>query len=385
MAFLGNDAVNRVNLHSGIQALAQAGGGIFFLVYLLRAGVSIPHALLAQAAIHVGRLMLRPIILPLAKRWGIKRILVIGSLLMACQYPLVAQVHGVGSGLFVYCAIAALGDVFYWPSYNAYFAAIGDAEHRGHQVSAREALVALVGIVAPLLGGWALVAFGPHETFSAFGAVQVLATLPLIGAPNVAVAREAPGAYRAAGLGTMLAACDGWFDAWFIFVWQIALFVLLGKSFAAYGGAMALAALAGAACGLLLGRHVDAGHGRRAVAIAYSCLTAVVIVRALSGDHVWLAVIANAMGAFAMTLISPTLGAAIYNLAKASPCPMRYLITTEAGWDCGAITACCLAALLASAGASLPLTILLAIPALAIAAMLLRRYYGGREGATAVT
>ena len=45
MAFLRNDAVNRVNLHYGIQALAQGAGGIFFLVFLLRAGVSIPVAL----------------------------------------------------------------------------------------------------------------------------------------------------------------------------------------------------------------------------------------------------------------------------------------------------------------------------------------------------
>ena len=29
MAFLRNDAINRVNLHSGIQALAQGAGAVF--------------------------------------------------------------------------------------------------------------------------------------------------------------------------------------------------------------------------------------------------------------------------------------------------------------------------------------------------------------------
>jgi hypothetical protein len=48
MAFLRNDAVNRVNLHSGIQALAHGAGAIFFLVFLLRAGISVPAALVAQ-------------------------------------------------------------------------------------------------------------------------------------------------------------------------------------------------------------------------------------------------------------------------------------------------------------------------------------------------
>ena len=54
MAFLRNDAVKRVNLHSGIQALAQGAGGIFFLVFLLQAGVSVPAALCALAAIGRG-------------------------------------------------------------------------------------------------------------------------------------------------------------------------------------------------------------------------------------------------------------------------------------------------------------------------------------------
>ena len=187
---------------------------------------------------------------------------------MALQYPLLAEVQGVDGALVALCIVSAIGDIFYWPSYHAYFAAIGDAEHRGHQIGAREALVAVVGIVAPLLGAWALVTVGPRWMFAAIGLVQAAAAIPLIGAPDVAVKRQAPGAFRAARLGAVLIAVDGWFDGCFIFVWQIALFVSLGESIAAYGGAMALAGLVGAVCGLLLGRHIDAGHGRRAVLIA---------------------------------------------------------------------------------------------------------------------
>ena len=98
-------------------------------------------------------------------------------------------------------------------------------------------------------------------------------------------------------------------------------FVSLGESFSAYGGAMALAALVGAACGLLLGRHIDAGHGRRAVVIAYAVATAVVLLRAASFGSPWLAVAANALGALVLSLMLPTAATATYNLAKASPCP----------------------------------------------------------------
>jgi DHA1 family inner membrane transport protein len=382
MAFFRNDAVNRVNLHSGVHALAQAGGGVFFLVFLLRAGVSIPVALLAQAAIMAGRFALRPLILPLAKRWGIKPLVIAGTLVLALQYPILAEVRGVGATLLALCVVTAIGEILYWPSYNAYFAAVGDAEHRGHQISAREALVAVVGIIAPLMGAWALVTMGPRPMFAAVGLIQALSALPLIGAPNVAVKASAPGAFRAARLGVALSASDGWFDAWFIVVWQIALFVSLGQSLSAYGGAMALAALVGAVLGLLLGRHVDAGHGRRAVAIAYTVVAGVVLMRAASFGSPWLAVAANALGPLMFALLSPALGTANYNLAKASPCPIRFLIAAEAGWDTGCFTACLVGAGLAALGVPLALTLLLALPAALAQALLLRGYYG-RIGAVA--
>jgi DHA1 family inner membrane transport protein len=236
--------------------------------------------------------------------------------------------------------------------------------------------VSVVSIAAPLLGTWALVTLGPRPMFAAVGLIKALAVVPLIGAPNVAVKASAPGAFRAARLGVILAAADGWLDAWFILVWQIALFVSLGESISAYGGAMALAAIVGAGCGLILGRHIDRGHGRRAVVIAYTVASAIVLMRALSFDSAWLAVTANALGALVGPLILPAQSTAGYNLAKASPCPMRFIIATEAGWDVGCASACLLAAALAAAGVSLSITILLALPALAVLAYLLRRYFG---------
>ena len=375
MAFFGNDAVNRVNLHTSIQAIAQAGGGVFFVVFLIQAGLSVPQALMAVAAIQLGRFVLRPAILPLAKRWGLRPLLIAGTLGMALQYQVLAQVHGVGWELLALCVIAALGDVLYWPTYHAYFAAIGDAEHRGHQVSIRDAMVSVIGIAAPLLGAWALVTLGPGPMFATVGAIQMLSALPLLGAPNLSVKAEAPGVLRTARLAIALCTLEGWFDIWFLFVWQIALFLSLGQSLSAFGGAMALAALVGSVAGLLLGRHVDAGHGRRAVMIVAVVATMVVGLRATSLGAPWLAVAANALGPIVYSLRSPVSGAPIYNLMKASPCPIRFAIATEAGWDIGSGAACLTGAALYSAKVSLSLSILLALPALGLSTWLLRRYY----------
>ena len=79
MAFLRNRSINWINLHTGIQALAQGMGGLFVLVFLLRAGVSIPASLCAMALIFVGRFGIRPLVIASARRFGLKPLVIAGS------------------------------------------------------------------------------------------------------------------------------------------------------------------------------------------------------------------------------------------------------------------------------------------------------------------
>ena len=146
MAFLANKTVNRLHLHSAIFVLASSGGGVFFGVFLLKAGVPIPAVLTTFALINLGRFCLRPLVLVAAKRVGLRALVIFGTLALALQYPVLAQVHGVGPALLLLCIVATLGETFYWTAYHTYYGQVGDAEHRGHQTSAREAVSALVGI-----------------------------------------------------------------------------------------------------------------------------------------------------------------------------------------------------------------------------------------------
>ncbi|MGH7023038.1 MAG: hypothetical protein ACREEB_05525 [Caulobacteraceae bacterium] len=375
MAFLANDAVNRVNLHYGVQALAQASGGAFYLVFLLRAGLTVPQTFVVMAAILGGRLCFRPILVPLAKRFGLKAMLIAGAICMGLQYPVLGQVRGVGPALWVLIAVAALGDLLYWPSFHAYFATVGDARHRGHQVGAREALAAVAGVIAPLLGALALMTLGPGLTFAAVGLVQALSAIPLFGAPRVPVSPAAPGAYRAGRTVALFNATDGWFDASLISAWQMALYITLKDSIPAYGGAMALAGLAGAACGLFIGPRIDAGRGRSAVLAAYALGAGILITRAASLGAPWLAVGANALGALLIPILSPTVGGAVYNHVAASPCALRFQVVSEAGWDVGYIGACLIAAAMTALGGGLSATILLGLPAVGAGAVVLWRLY----------
>lgn len=380
MSFFGNDAINRVNLHSGVQALAQGAGGVFVLVFLLRAGVSPPLVLCAMAAMNAGRFVLRPLVLPLARRFGLRATLVLGTVLEAATFPILPLVQGVDLAFAAVIVVGPVGSVLYWTSYHAYFASLGDDEHRGGQVGAREALTALVGIAAPLLGAWALAWGGAWFAFLGVTVIQVLAAWPLLGAPQVAVAPEAAGGERVSRLAMGLMACDGIFAGGYYYIWQMALFVSLGESFTAYGGAMALAALAGAVFSLAIGRHIDAGGGRTAALIAFVVMVGVLILRAVSVGSPWLAVTANALGALVEALWIPALMAPLYNMAKASPCPLRFNVATEAGWDLGCAGACLVGAAMMALGHSFAAPMLVGLIGAVAAFALLWRNYASRSG-----
>jgi hypothetical protein len=168
---------------------------------------------------------------------------------------------------------------------------------------------------------------------------------------------------------------DGWIAAGYYFLWQIVLFLSLGESFVAFGGALALAALVGAVAGLFLGRLIDAGHGERAVVYAIGTLVITTLLRALAPGHAFIAVIANALGALVVCLYIPTLMTAVYNQAKRSPCTLRFHVATEGAWDVGGAAGLLLSALLAATGAPLTVALLLPLIGAALLFVELRRYY----------
>jgi len=65
----------------------------------------------------------------------------------------------------------------------------------------------------------------------------------------------------------------------------------------------------------------------------------------------------------------------IYNQAKSSPCPLRFHVATEGGWDLGCAAGCLTAALLSLTGAPLSIGILLSLAGVIPLFVLLQRHY----------
>ncbi len=375
MAFFRNRDVNLLNLHYALHTMAIAGGGAFFVVYLVKAGVSPPAALASMALVLIGRFLVRPFLVGLAVRFGLRTLVAAGTVLTALQYPLVAEVNGIGVTLAVLVALTAIGDTVYWTSYHAYFASLGDNEHRGHQVGARESIAALISVVSPIVTGWLLADVGPRAAFGVSGVVALASAVPLFFAPVVTVQRAAVSPWRAARRGILLFAADGWMAASYLFVWQIALFKSLDESFMAYGGALAVAAVVAAIAGPLLGRLIDGGQGRHAVLLAASVFASVIMARAYASGNSALAIAANAAGALVMALYVPTLMTAVYTEAKNSSCVLRYHVAVEGGWDIGGALGLLTAALMLHLGAPYWACIALALAGIVLNVVALRGYY----------
>jgi hypothetical protein len=387
MTFFANRAVNRLVIHAALSELAFCLSGVFSAVFLLRAGLSVPEIFLLFGAIMVLRFVLRPLVLVAAPAIGLRRSLILGTVLQGAQYPVLALVHGVAPALVVYCAIAALGQVFYWTTFHAFFSALGDSELRGSQVAERQMLGTLAHVLGPAAGGVMLAALGPWPAFLTAFAIEMIAVVPLLYVAEPAVARDAPaGAYAAAKNGFWLFLSDSWIFNSSATAWSIVMFRALTARYDAYGGLLAAGALAGAVSGMLFGRFIDRGHAPRLAWVNGAILIGSLIVKAVCGEDA-LSVIAVALGTTIVGgLYIPSLMTAIYNEAKLAECPLRFQFAIEGGWDVGGALACLTSAAVCAAGLPLQIVILLALPAALWQVRLLLGSYatlGARQAAPA--
>jgi len=376
MTRLPNPNIGRLAIHSTLNQLAWGFSGIFFSVFLLRAGVQPAAVFVAIAGTLVLRFALRPLVLFVAPITGPRRMLILGTLLAALKYPVLALVRGPGPELLLFCIIAAVGEIFYWTCYHAFFAALGDSERRGSQLGARQVLCAIAGIIGPAAGGAMLVKFGPGTAFGMAAAIEVAATLPLfkVTEPRF-LSKASSAAYESAKVGTRLFFADGWITASSMFAWDMIAFRALDARYDAFGGMLAAAALVGALGGVLIGRWMDAGQARRIVWVNAAVAAGILVLKSLCGGHPITVVTATTVAALLSGLYIPSFMTAVYNDAKASPCPLRFHFAAEGAWDAGGSLACILAAAACIAHLPLEAIILMALPGVALQVHLLNRRY----------
>ena len=381
MRQLGDHGVTRLAAHTILHQLAFGICGAFSAVFLLRTGLTPAQIFLTLTVMLAVRFACRPLVLVLAPLLGLRALLMVGTCLSAIQYPLLARVQGVDAALLLFCVVTAVANTFYWTSYHAFFSVVGNAERRGRQVGIRQVLAAGAGVLGPLAGGTILTLSGPWVAFGTAALVELTAIVPLLGmAAPIVPPRAPPGAYTASRMSVLLFATDAWIMSTAVPAWSIIMFEALGGRYDVFGGALALATLAGTLGGMILGRTIDRGHVRRAVWINAAVVSASLAMRVFCGsDPVSVFVVAVLASLLGGTYI-PSLMTAVYNEAKAAPCAFRSQFAAEGSWDVSGAVASLIAATIAAHGVPLQWAIMLAFPAVAAQAVLLGSSYARRQG-----
>ena len=119
-----------INLHAALRVAGSTLVDIFGMVYLYGLHISLSRIFLIYAGIQLLRLVVRPFIVGLAARSGLKKSLVIGTLLYAGSYIILSQVQGISWWLILFIFWAAVSDAVYWTSYHAYFATLSTKASR---------------------------------------------------------------------------------------------------------------------------------------------------------------------------------------------------------------------------------------------------------------
>lgn len=372
---MSRPALGPITLHSALQALAENTGGLFMTAFLVRQGVPQPLALAAFAALVMTRFVMRPLVLVLALRRGLRQVLLIGIAIRAAGYVLLGFVTRVDAVMLAYVLAMGLGSVLYWTAWHAFNAAIAHGEARGRQVSLQQAATAGVAIVAPLIGGAIHDHLPAGLGFALIAAIQLGAGWPLLAAGDVGIAPVVTPNRALTRYAQLLYSAEGLHSGAVNVVWNLALFVSLGERFGAFGGAMALSGASAAGVSLLIGRRIDAGHGRAMVPMAYGAAALVVVLKTIAWHHPIAAVVATALGALVTPVAQVALLAPLYAMARASACPLRFAMATEAGWDMGCALVCLIAAATLALGATFALPILTGLAGVATVTTMLTRWY----------
>jgi len=375
MSYFSNRAINRVYIHTAFQSFAEYSGGLFASAYLLKQGISVPVVFLAVAGFVLLRLVFRQSLMPFARAFGLRNALIAGSVLVGLGYVPLALVQGLSMMLWLHLIIGAFGESWYWSSFHAMSATLGDKERRGTQTSAVQMIYALNFIAGPLLGGLLLTLFGPLATFSVSGLAMLISVIPLLHAPNsrpVATQTLRPEAKRFA---RRIYMADGFTSAITMIASRLALFLILGESFQSFGSALAFAGLFGAVLGLGLGKLIDRGHGQRSMPFAIGLGGFDVLFRSFGVTNAVFAVAAQAFGAVIGPIYSSAYNARVYNISKTSGDPLQFQIIGEGGWDTGAAAGALVAAFLTWQQVAWPWIICLGLVGTGSALLILNRSY----------
>lgn len=329
-----------------------------------------------MAGMLLARIIFRPISLKMCLNYGLKKTLILGTILFALNYPLLGQIESIDSWFFLFFIVIALTDAFYWLPYHTMYSLLGDKEHRGKQTGLRDGLIKISESLAPLASGILVLTYGYWSAFAAAMFFMLIALIPLIRIPGINLTKFNQIANSGQPIqkeGFWLYLGDGFYynnD----FVWKLILFIIILNP-AYFGGLVGLTVLFQLLISMFVGHHFDKGRGKMISRVGTLLLILTVIGRGLFVDTVPEVIFSDIIFAIGITLYMPIFNSALYNFSKASVHPLRFHYYSEIGWDIGAGLAALMTACIVYISNDLRLAMMLSLAGLLITNFILNQYF----------
>jgi hypothetical protein len=335
MALLRDKTITLFNLHSALWSFGNKTITIFGPIYMLQLGVSLPVVALIWGLSYVGRFLLRPLSLVLVQKIGLKKSLIIGTVVYAGILPAIYQVQGIGWWMWFLVLYLAVSDILYFLPYHALYAGIGDHADRGKQLAARGILQLLFATAAPIVGSILAATFGFKATYIGGVLALIAAAVPLCFIPDFTsnLTMGLRQAYRSIDFrGFWIMLGDGFKVQVEGFVWVVTIF-FLANNLINFGWLVALETFLVTILLVVLGRLIDGGKGKKIFLLGSVGLCIMFLVRAFFVINVTGIIVAQVALAIVLVFYELPFDAVLYNMAKRTKSTLWFHFFGEAGSD----------------------------------------------------
>ena len=176
----GSKSLNRLNIHFGLIRFAENTTNTFGMVVLYQMGYPLYQVFLIWGFCLLSSTAMRSIVPYFLSRFGVKRIVIAGSLIYTGLLPMFALLDHHIIPLWIYIIYYGLSNGFYWYPFHILYGVVGDTENRGKQSALREAYAHIAQGLCPLIAGFALSMFGSTGLIILGTSVFVIAVIMIM-------------------------------------------------------------------------------------------------------------------------------------------------------------------------------------------------------------
>lgn len=306
---------------TAIGNLAQSMMVVFEPIFLYQAlNFTIPQVLLFFAAVYFFFTLLIPLGGKIASRYGYAH-----AIFYSIPFQILFWFLLLGSEkneLFIYLAplAFAIQKSLFWPAFHATMARFANGQQRGREFSIMYAIMNLVQIVGPMLGGYLTLIFGINALLVVASIVYLCSAIPLFWSKDVVVSRK----YSFAQTWTLYKSYPKQFIGYFGFaeellamvVWPLFIFIIV-KNYQDTGTLVTFATLIATALALYAGIYTD-GHSKRFATKVGAGFTVLSWLARLPVAAPFAVFIADAISRTSKSLVMVPVSALIYERAEST-------------------------------------------------------------------